>query len=127
MSFDLSRVRGFGSTCRGLAAGFTDHVMVQRGYRPISGAQTYLAVKQFEQLAWLVSEGLGVEEFRREGSRTVSAQPVMQPVTHALPSIGAMEPILGYLRGLGITPAAASPAPTTGALEAARWSDTGVI
>ena len=71
MSFDLSRVRVSGPLS-GLAARFTDH-MVQRGYRPISARKH---IWLFNHLSnWLVSEGLGIE-IRREGSRTVSAQPL---------------------------------------------------
>jgi integrase/recombinase XerD len=112
MSFDLSRVRVSGPLS-GLAAGFTDHV-VQRGYRPISACKhTWL----FNHLSnWLVSEGLGVEELARKEVERFQHNRCAAEHTY-LPSIGAMAPILGYLRGLGIAPTV-SPAPITGALEA---------
>jgi integrase/recombinase XerD len=111
MSFDLSRVRVSGPLSE-LAAGFTDH-MVQRGYRPISARKH---IWLFNHLSnWLVSEGLGVEEL---GAKEVERfQRNRYEAGHTyLPSIRAMEPILGYLRGLGIAPTV-SPAATTGALE----------
>jgi integrase/recombinase XerD len=112
MSFDLSRVRVSGPLA-GLAAGFTDH-MVQRGYRPISARKHIWLLNNLSN--WLVSEGLGVEELGAKEVERFQRNRYAAGHTY-LPSIGAMEPILGYFRGLGITPAA-SPAPTTGALEA---------
>jgi integrase/recombinase XerD len=113
VSFDLSRVRVSGPLAR-LAAGFTDH-MVQRGYRPISARKHIWLLNNLSN--WLLSEGLGVEELGAKEVERFQRNRYAAGHTY-LPSIGAMEPILGYLRGLGITPAA-SPVPTTGALEAA--------
>jgi len=112
MLIDLSRVRASGPLA-GLAAGFTDH-MIQRGYRPRSARMQIYLLNHLS--SWLATEGLGVEELcakeveRFQRDRYASGY-------RFLPSIKAMQPILAYLRGLGIAPAV-SPAPTTGALEA---------
>ena len=111
MLFDLSRVRVSGPLS-GLAAGFTDHMTTQ-AIAKSARKQIWL----FNHLSnWLVSEGLGVEELGAKEVERFQRNRYAAGYTY-LPSIGAMEPILGYLRGFGIAPTA-SPAPTTGALEA---------
>ena len=66
---------------------------------------------------WLVSEGLDVGELRAK--EVEQFQRSRHEAGYSfLRSIRAMQPILGYLRGLGIAPAALSP-PASGVLEAA--------
>ena len=113
MLIDLSRVRVSGPLA-GLAPGFTDH-LIQRGYRPKPARKQIWLLNHLSN--WLACEGLGVEEL---GAKEVER---FQRDRYAagyrfLPSIRAMQPILNYLRGLGIATVVSS-LPATGVLEAA--------
>ena len=113
MLIDLSRVRVSGRLSA-FATGFADH-MTRQGYRPQQVRFHLLLLNHLSN--WLVSEGLDVgglcareiEKFQR--SRHEAGYSFLR-------SIKAMQPILGYLRGLGIAPAALLP-PASGVLEAA--------
>lgn len=120
MLIDLSRVRVSGPLSA-FATGFADH-MTRQGY---SQQQARIQLLLLNRLSnWLVSEGLDVGELRAKEveqfqlSRHEAGDKILR-------SIRAMQPILGYLRGLGIAPAALSP-PVSGVLEAAlaRYLDT---
>jgi len=113
MLIDLPRVRVSGPLSA-VATGFADH-MIRQGYNPQSARKQMWLLNNLSN--WLVSEGLGVEDLsakeveRFQRDRYATGR-------RSLLSVGAMQPILGYLRGLGVVPAASSP-PTSGALEAA--------
>jgi site-specific recombinase XerD len=66
---------------------------------------------------WLASEGLVVGELRAKEVEQFQLSRYEAGYSFLL-SIRAMQPILGYLRGLGIAPTASSP-PASGVLEAA--------
>ena len=113
MLMGLSRVRVSGPLSA-FATGFADH-MTRQGYSP---RQTRLQLLLLNHLSnWLASEGLVVGELRAK--EVEQFQLSRDEVGYRfLRSIRAMQPILGYLRGLGIAPAASSP-PASGVLEAA--------
>ncbi len=113
MLMGLSRVRVSGPLSA-FATGFADH-MTRQGYSP---RQTRLQLFLLNHLSnWLASEGLVVGELRAK--EVEQFQLSRDEVGYRfLRSIRAMQPILGYLRGLGIAPAASSP-PASGVLEAA--------
>jgi integrase/recombinase XerD len=113
MLIDLSRVRVSGQLSA-FATGFADH-MTRQGYSP---HQTRVQLLLLNHLSnWLASEGLVVGELRaKEVERFQLSR--YEAGYSFLRSIRAMQPILGYLRGLGIAPAASSP-PASGVLEAA--------
>ncbi len=113
MLMGLSRVRVSGPLSA-FATGFADH-MTRQGYSP---RQTRLQLFLLNHLSnWLASEGLVVGELRaKEVERFQLSRDEVG--YRFLRSIRAMQPILGYLRGLGIAPAASSP-PASGVLEAA--------
>jgi integrase/recombinase XerD len=113
MLIDLSRVRVSGPLSA-FATGFADH-MTRQGYSP---HQTRLQLLLLNHLSnWLASEGLVVGELRaKEVERFQLSR--HEAGYSFLRSIRAMQPILGYLRGLGIVPAALSP-PVSGVHEAA--------
>ena len=112
MLIDLSRVRVSGPLS-GLAAEFTDH-LIRRGYKPKPARKQIWLLNHLSN--WLASEGLCVEEL---GAKEVERfQRDRYAAGHRfLPSIRAMQPILGYLRGLGIAPPVL-PASAAGGLEA---------
>jgi integrase/recombinase XerD len=109
---DLSRVRVSGPLS-GVAVGFTEHLL-KRGYKPKPARRQIYLLNHLSK--WLASEGLDVaklhpkevERFQRD--RYAAGY-------RSLPSVRAMQPILGYLRGLGVAPALL-PIVATGALEA---------
>ncbi|MCK1709748.1 MULTISPECIES: hypothetical protein [unclassified Bradyrhizobium] len=113
MLIDLSRVRVSGPLSA-FATGFADH-MTRQGYSPQQARFHLLLLNHLSN--WLVSEGLDVGELcaneieRFQRSRHEAGYSFLR-------SIRAMQPILGYLRGLGIAPAALLP-PASGVLEAA--------
>src|SRR6516225_985549 len=112
MLIDLSRVRVSGPLSA-FATGFADH-MTRQGYSP---HQTRLQLLLLNHLSnWLASEGLVVGELRaKEVERFQLGR--HEAGYSFLRSIRAMQPIIGYLRGLGIVSAALSP-PASGVLEA---------
>src|SRR6266704_6074392 len=112
MLIDLSRVRVSGPLSA-FATGFADH-MTRQGYSP---HQTRIQLLLLNHLSnWLVSEGLDVGELRAK--EVEQFQRSRHEAGYSfLRSIRAMQPILGYLRGLGIVPAALIP-PASGVLEA---------
>jgi integrase/recombinase XerD len=113
MLIDLSRVRVSGQLSA-FATGFADH-MTRQGYSP---HQTRLQLLLLNHLSnWLASEGLVVGELRAKEVEQFQLSRHEAGYSF-LRSIRAMQPILGYLRGLGIVPAALSP-PVSGVLEAA--------
>jgi integrase/recombinase XerD len=109
---DLTRVRVSGPLS-GLAAGFTEH-LIQRGYKPKPARRQVYLLNHLSN--WLASEGLDVAKLHADQVER------FQRDRHAagyrsLPSIRAMQPILRYLRDLGIAPTVL-PVPATDALEA---------
>src|SRR5258708_9418245 len=95
------------------ASGFADH-MTRQGYSP---RQTRMQLWLLNRLSnWLASEGLVVGELRAKEVQQFQLSRY-EAGYRFLRSIRAMQPILGYLRGLGIAPAALSP-PAGGVLEA---------
>ena len=112
MLIDLSRVRVSGPLSA-FATGFADH-MTRQGYSP---HQTRIQLLLLNRLSnWLVSEGLVAGELRAKEVEQFQLSRYEAGYRFLL-SIRAMQPILGYLRGLGIAPAASSP-PASGVLEA---------
>ncbi|HKC01485.1 MAG TPA: hypothetical protein VKD23_22060 [Terriglobales bacterium] len=112
MLIDLSRVRVSGPLSA-FATGFADH-MTRQGYSP---SQTRMQLWLLNRLSnWLASEGLVVGELRAKEVQQFQLSRY-EAGYRFLRSIRAMQPILGYLRGLGIAPAAPSP-PASGVLEA---------
>jgi integrase/recombinase XerD len=112
MLIDLSRVRVSGPLSA-FATGFADH-MTQQGYSPQQARIQLLLLNHLSN--WLVSEGLDVGELRAKEVEQFQLSRYEAGYRFLL-SIRAMQPILGYLRGLGIAPAASSP-PASGVLEA---------
>ena len=112
MLIDLSRVKVSGPLS-GFAAGFTDHLM-QRGYKPNSARRQIYLLNHLSN--WLVSEGLGVEELHAKEVQRFQRDRYAAGY-RSLPSIRAMQTILGYLRDSDIMPAVL-PVSATGALEA---------
>jgi integrase/recombinase XerD len=109
---DLSRV-GVSGPLSAFATGFADH-MTRQGYSP---SQTRIQLLLLNRLSnWLESEGLVAVELR---AKEVEQFQLSRDEAgyRFLRSIRAMQPILGYLRGLGIAPAASS-LPASGVLEA---------
>jgi site-specific recombinase XerD len=112
MSIDLNRVKISGPLSA-FAAGFADH-LTRQGFRPRPArGQMWLLARLSD---WLASEGLGVE-----GLRTTEVERFLRDRRAAgyrsLLSTRAMQPILGYLRGLGAAPARSS-SPPGGVVEA---------
>ena len=112
MLIDLSRVRVSGPLSA-FATGFADH-LTQQGYSPQQARIQLLLLNHLSN--WLVSEGLDVGELRAKEVEQFQLSRYEAGYRFLL-SIRAMQPILGYLRGLGIAPAASSP-PASGVLEA---------
>src|ERR1700693_5973306 len=112
MLIDLSRVRVSGPLSA-FATGFADH-MTQQGYSPQQASIQLLLLNHLSN--WLVSEGLDVGELR---GKEVEQFPFSRYKAgyRILVYIRAMQPIIGYLRGLGIAPPVSSP-PASGVLEA---------
>src|ERR1700738_2813502 len=112
MLIDLSRVRVSGPLSA-FATGFADH-MTQQGYSPQQARIQLLLLNHLSN--WLVSVGLdgwggrgkGVAEFHL--SRYDAGYSLLL-------SFGAMQPMPGYPRGLGIAAGASSP-PASEVLEA---------
>jgi integrase/recombinase XerD len=112
MLIDLSRV-GVSGPLSAFATGFADH-MTRQGYSP---SQTRIQLLLLNRLSnWLVSEGLVAGKLRAKEVEQFQLSRYEAGYRFLL-SIRAMQPILGYLRGLGIAPAASSP-PARGVLEA---------
>ena len=107
MSTDPSQVRVIASLS-GFAAGFADE-LVHQGYGP--GA-VFNHMKLLAHLSrWLVDEGLGADDLH-----TAAVGRFMRARRAAgctcLHSIKAMQPILAYLRGLGVAPTPPPPTPS---------------
>jgi integrase/recombinase XerD len=113
MLIDLSRVRVSGPLSA-FATGFADH-MTRQGYSPRQARKQLWLLNRLSN--WLASEGLVVEELRTKEVEQFQLSRY-EAGYRFLRSIRAMQPILGYLRGLGIAPAASSP-PASGVLEGA--------
>lgn len=113
MLIDLSRVRVSGPLSA-FATGFADH-MTRQGYSPRQARKQLWLLNRLSN--WLASEGLVVEELRTKEVEQFQLRR-HEAGYRFLRSIRAMQPILGYLRGLGIAPAASSP-PASGVLEGA--------
>src|SRR5271166_2960412 len=113
MLIDLSRVRVSGPLSA-FATGFADH-MTRQGYNPRQARKQLWLLNRLSN--WLASEGLVVGElYAKELERFQLGR--YEAGYRFLLSIRAMQPILAYLRGLGIAPVASSP-PASGVLEAA--------
>jgi integrase/recombinase XerD len=113
MLIDLSRVRVSGPLSA-FATGFADH-MTRQGYSPRQARKQLWLLNRLS--SWLASEGLVVGELRTKEVEQFQLSRY-EAGYRFLRSIRAMQPILGYLRGLGIAPAASSP-PASGVLEGA--------
>ncbi|WP_249734945.1 hypothetical protein [Bradyrhizobium sp. sGM-13] len=99
MLIDLSRVRVSGPLSA-FAIGFADH-MTRQGY---SQQQARIQLLLLNRLSnWLVSKGLDVGELRAKEVEQFQLSR-HEAGDKTLRSIRAMQPILGYLRGLGIAP-----------------------
>jgi integrase/recombinase XerD len=110
---DLSRVKVSGPLSA-FATGFADHI-IRQGYNPRSARKHMWLLNHLSN--WLASEGLGAEELSAEEVERFQRDRYAAG-RKSLLSIRAMEPIVSYLRSLGVAPAASAP-PTSGALEAA--------
>jgi integrase/recombinase XerD len=90
------------------AAGFADE-LARQGYRPRVADNHMRLVAKLSR--WLVSEGLGAD-----GLHTTEVERFLLARRAAgytqLLSIKAMQPILAYLRGLGVAPASPPPTPS---------------
>lgn len=106
MSIDLNRIRISGPLSA-FAAGFADH-LTRQGFRPRPArGQMWLLGRLSD---WLARERLGVEELRTtEVGRFLHDRRAAG--YKSLLSTRAMQPILGYLRGLGAAPAHSSSPP----------------
>ena len=112
MLIDLSRVKVSGPLS-GLAAGFTEH-LIQRGYKPKPARRQIYLLNHLSK--WLASEGLDVENLHAKQVERFQRDRYAAGY-RSLPSIRAMQPILGYLHDIGIA-VAVLPALAIGALEA---------
>jgi integrase/recombinase XerD len=105
------RVVVLGVGVRGPLAGYVSGfagVLVDRGYAPGSVLQQLCPVSQLSR--WLDAEGLGVDGLTElEAERFLAARRARG--VRLFRSLLALEPVLGYLRGLGVAPAVAAAAP----------------
>jgi integrase/recombinase XerD len=100
---------GVSGPLAGFAAGFGEHLQ-RRGYRPGSVAdQLWLLV---DVSRWLAERGLGPTDLTAVGVEQFSTQRRVSGRAHLL-SVRALDPLLGYLHGLGVVPAAAKAVPVT--------------
>ena len=101
------RVVVLGVGVRGPLAGYVSgfaEVLVDRGYAPGSVLQQLCLVSQLSR--WLDAEGLGVDGLTElEAERFLAARRARG--VRLFRSLLALEPILGYLRGLGVAPVVA--------------------
>lgn len=98
------RVVVLGVGVRGPLAGYVSGfagVLVDRGYAPGSVLQQLCLVSQLSR--WLDAEGLGVDGLTElEAERFLAARRARG--VRLFRSLLALEPVLGYLRGLGVAP-----------------------
>ena len=106
MSTDPSQIRVSGPLSS-FAAGFADE-LARQGYRPCVVRNHVGLLAHLSR--WLVGEGLGADGLHTtEVERFLSARRAAG-YTHLL-SMKAMQPILAYLRGLGMAPTPPPPTP----------------
>ncbi len=107
MLIDPSQVRVPGPLAA-FAAGFADE-LARQGYRPLAARNQMWLLAHLSR--WLVSEEFGANELRTtEVERFLRARRAAG-YTFLL-SIKAMQPILGYLRGLKVVPPPPPPTPS---------------
>ena len=108
---DLSKVTVSGPLSA-FAVGFADH-MTRQGYMP---KQTRMQLWLLDCLSnWLTTEGLGAEDLRAKDVERFQHDRCAAGGKFLL-SMKAMQPILRYLRGLGVMPAVSTP-PISGPVE----------
>lgn len=96
---DLSRVRVAGPLST-FAAGFADH-LTRQGYQPSTARRQMWLLNRLS--GWLAGETLGVDELRTNEVERFLRD--LRVASYAFPlSSRAMQPILDYLRGLGVAP-----------------------
>jgi site-specific recombinase XerD len=89
------------------AGGYAEFLAV-RGYAPGSAQQQLCLISQLSR--WLDAERLGVTDLtEREAERFLAARRARG--VRLFRSLLALEPILGYLRGLGVAPEVVDPGP----------------
>jgi integrase/recombinase XerD len=112
MLIDLSRVRVSGPLST-FAPGFADH-LTRQGYQRSAARRQMCLLKRLSN--WLAGEALGVNELRTNEVERFLRDRRAAGCAFLL-STRAMQPILSYLRGLGVAPAHSS-SPSSSAVEA---------
>jgi integrase/recombinase XerD len=105
--FDFASVRFRGPLVPYIGGFWGD--LMQQGYAPFSGRNLLLVAAHVSR--WLEDRGLGTRDLTGERIAQFAAHRRRQGYTHFL-TPHAVEPLLGYLRGLGAAPSPAPPPDT---------------
>src|SRR5208283_1093124 len=107
MLIDPSQSRVLGPLSA-FAAGFADE-LTRQGYKPRAAGNHMGLLAHLSR--WLVGEGCGAEALHTTGVERFLRARRATGYTHLL-SIKAMQPMLAYLRGLGVAPTPPPPMPS---------------